>query len=72
MVVEECWRGQEISGWMGFVIKEKLGGLKTRLKEWSQVEYGGFNTKVKDLSELINNLDIKSESLGGWEIPLFF
>lgn len=31
-VVEESWMNQNVSGWMGFVLKEKLNGLKIHLK----------------------------------------
>ena len=27
-VVEGCWREQRVEGWMGYVLKEKLKGLK--------------------------------------------
>jgi hypothetical protein len=29
-VVEEAWREIEVGGWMGFVLKEKLRGLKSK------------------------------------------
>ncbi|MCH91477.1 LINE-1 reverse transcriptase like, partial [Trifolium medium] len=31
-VVEDGWKEQQVSGWMGFVLKEKLRGLKIKLK----------------------------------------
>jgi hypothetical protein len=31
-VVEEAWRNQNVSGWMSFVLKEKLKGLKSSIK----------------------------------------
>jgi hypothetical protein len=27
-VVEDCWRSQEVTGWMAFILKEKLKNLK--------------------------------------------
>jgi len=32
--VEEAWRGQNVSGWMNFVLKEKLKELK--IKDWNK------------------------------------
>ncbi|MCI73772.1 hypothetical protein A2U01_0095036, partial [Trifolium medium] len=31
-LVEDWWMTQNYSGWMGFVLKEKLKGLKAKLK----------------------------------------
>ncbi|MCH90743.1 transposon TX1 putative protein, partial [Trifolium medium] len=63
-VVEECWREQQVSGWMGYVLKEKLRGLKTKLKEWNKVEYGNLENKLMLLVEDINDLDVRSETMG--------
>lgn len=37
-VVEEAWRNQIVSGWMSFVLKEKLKGLKSIIKVWNKEE----------------------------------
>jgi hypothetical protein len=39
-VVEVSWRGQEVTGWMAHVLKEKLKGLKVCFKEWNNNEFG--------------------------------
>ncbi|MCH83902.1 cysteine-rich receptor-like protein kinase, partial [Trifolium medium] len=63
-VVEESWRGMEVSGWMSFVFKEKLRGLKGRLKEWNMVEFGSLESRMKNLVEDIRELDVKGEIMG--------
>jgi hypothetical protein len=45
-VVEEFWRIQTRPGWMGFVLKEKLKGLKLKIKEWSRNVYGAIDSKI--------------------------
>ena len=60
-VVEEKWRGLNVHGWMGFVLKEKLKGLKYRIKEWNKEEYGGMEEKIELLIEEIKGLDEKGE-----------
>ena len=64
-LVEEAWRIKNVSGWMSFVLKEKLKGLKPILKEWSRKEYGGIEERVKLLVEEIKGLDEKGEE-GCW------
>ncbi|MCH86377.1 putative transposon TX1 protein, partial [Trifolium medium] len=63
-VVEECWLGMEVSGWMGFVLSVKLRGLKTRLKEWNKIEYGSMESRLVKLVEDIKDLDVRGESVG--------
>ena len=47
--------------WMGFVLKEKLNGLKTGIKEWYRIEYGEVEEKNRKLVEDIVDLDKKGE-----------
>jgi hypothetical protein len=63
-VVEECWHAQEVSGWMAFVLKEKLNALKIRLKEWHKEEYGRVENRIAKIVEDIEELDIRGESSG--------
>lgn len=48
---EDIWGNQNGSGWMGVVLKNKLKGLKSSLKEWSRGEYGGMDNIIKLLME---------------------
>ncbi|KAK2406714.1 hypothetical protein QL285_042414 [Trifolium repens] len=63
-VVEDCWRGQEVSGWMAFVLKEKLKALKVFLKDWSKVEFGSVDNKIANIVEDIGVLDVRGELSG--------
>ena len=51
----------KISGWMSFVLKEKLKGIKGEIKEWNKVEYGGMEERMEKLVEEINSIDEKGE-----------
>lgn len=50
-----------IKVWMGFVLKEKLNGLKTGIKEWYRIEYREVEEKNRKLVEDIVDLDKKGE-----------
>jgi exonuclease III len=63
-IVEEAWMGQNISGWMSFVLKVKLKGLKLVLKEWSREEYGGIEDRVEKLVEDIKILMKRGRKVG--------
>jgi hypothetical protein len=63
-VVEECWRGNEITGWMAFVLKEKLKALKMRLKEWHSHEFGSLENSINNKVEDIRGLDVRGEVEG--------
>ncbi|MCI11540.1 transposon TX1 putative protein [Trifolium medium] len=63
-VVEDSWRAQEVSGWMAFVLQEKLRGLKFRLKDWSKIEFGSMESRSKKLVEDIQELDLRGETMG--------
>jgi hypothetical protein len=63
-VVEDCWRGQEVEGWMAHVLKEKLRGLKICLKEWHKVEFGSVDTRLEKIVEDIVTLDVAGETTG--------
>ncbi|MCH83420.1 LINE-1 reverse transcriptase like, partial [Trifolium medium] len=63
-MVEDRWRGMEVSGWMSFVLEEKLRGLKGSLKEWNMVEFGSLESRLKKLVEDIRELDVKGEIMG--------
>jgi hypothetical protein len=48
-VVEETWRSQMVTGWVGFVLREKLKSIKSRLKVWSKEEFGGMDDRISSL-----------------------
>ncbi|PNX96151.1 cysteine-rich receptor-like protein kinase, partial [Trifolium pratense] len=63
-VVEEAWGGQVINGWMGFAMKEKLKGLKVKLKAWNKKVYGGLEARIDTLIVDIKDLDLRGELVG--------
>jgi hypothetical protein len=60
-LVEGWWRSQSLSGWMGFILKEKLKGLKGVIKSWNKNVYGAVDNRIRLLVEDINNADVKGE-----------
>jgi hypothetical protein len=60
-VVEQFWRGSNLTGWMAFILKEKLKGLKAHLRIWNNETYGLVDSKIAKLVQDINELDIRSE-----------
>ena len=62
-VVEVEWRKGVVGGWMGFVLKSKLKGLRATLKEWNRCEYGDVDGRLVKLKEDIEGLDKRSEGV---------
>jgi hypothetical protein len=48
---------------MCFVLKEKLKGLKGKIKEWRKVEYGSMEEWVDKLIGEIKDINEKGENL---------
>jgi endonuclease/exonuclease/phosphatase family metal-dependent hydrolase len=63
-LVTNAWTTQECVGWMGYVLKERLKGLKVVIKEWNEVTYRRPAREKQKLIDDIMALDIKSETLG--------
>ncbi|KAK2456934.1 hypothetical protein QL285_004253 [Trifolium repens] len=63
-LVTTTWAAQRIEGWMGFVLKEKLKGLKVAIKEWNGITYRRTEGDKQKLIYEILALDLKSESVG--------
>ncbi|MCH80895.1 LINE-1 reverse transcriptase like, partial [Trifolium medium] len=63
-VVETYWVNNRIEGWMGFVLKEKLKGLKSILRNWNKQEYGGLEARIEELVVEIKDLDSKGGEMG--------
>jgi hypothetical protein len=62
-VVEEFWRSLKVEGWMGYVLKEKLKFLKTRIKDWNRLEFGKMDDSINLIVANIRELDTKGESI---------
>ncbi|MCH79506.1 LINE-1 reverse transcriptase like [Trifolium medium] len=60
-VVEECWGSKKFSGWMGYILKEKLKALKVSIKEWNRVEFGRLEESIGLIIANIKSLDSRGE-----------
>ncbi|MCI40321.1 cysteine-rich receptor-like protein kinase, partial [Trifolium medium] len=58
------WESYLVSGWKGYVLKEKMKRLKGALKKWNKEVYGSIDTKIAALVDDIERLDLKGESEG--------
>ena len=63
-VVEEAWRGLGRQGWLSFVLKEKLKGLKLIIKEWHKGVYGDLEARASKGVEDILALNVRGEEVG--------
>ncbi|MCI04365.1 RNA-directed DNA polymerase (Reverse transcriptase), partial [Trifolium medium] len=63
-MVAKVWEDQSFSGWMGFVLKERLKGLKAAIKGWNLEVFGKPEEKKRELVAEILALDHKSETVG--------
>lgn len=63
-LVINTWHSQHFSGWMGFVLKERLKGIKGVIREWSKEVYGKPVEAKNRLVDQIKVLDLKSEGVG--------
>ncbi|WJX93090.1 hypothetical protein P8452_74658 [Trifolium repens] len=63
-IVESFWTSNNVEGWMGFALKEKLKGQKIILKAWHKEEYGGMEARIVDVVEDIKDLDVRGELVG--------
>ncbi|PNY14484.1 cysteine-rich receptor-like protein kinase, partial [Trifolium pratense] len=63
-LVEKTWREHIVSGWMGFILKERFKGLKVTIKQWNQQVLGDSEEIKRKLILEIMTLDQKSEVTG--------
>ncbi|KAL8474246.1 hypothetical protein ACS0TY_030897 [Phlomoides rotata] len=55
---------EQVEGWGGFVIKEKLKRLKADIKQWNREVFGMMDAKIEARKQEINKLDIIDEVMG--------
>lgn len=55
--MESCWRDFQVTGWKGYILKEKMKMLKERLKWWNKEVFGIIDLKIDKTIEEINALD---------------
>lgn len=46
----------------GFVLKEKLKGIKSKLKVWNKDHFGNLDAKIQEAKDEIHKIDLKGES----------
>ncbi|GAU51943.1 hypothetical protein TSUD_417260, partial [Trifolium subterraneum] len=63
-LVINTWEAQNFSGWMGYILKDRLKGLKIVIKNWNGEVYGKPVERKRSLVEKIKVLDLKSEQVG--------
>ena len=59
--VNEKWKPFEVTGWGGFVLKEKLKLIKVALKEWHLSSTHNLSGKIAYLKERQAAIDVKGE-----------
>lgn len=62
MFVKNKWKSLEVGGWKGFVLKEKLKGIKAKLKMWNKEHFGNLDSQITEAKEELNNIDLKGEA----------
>ncbi|XP_028081929.1 uncharacterized protein LOC114283306 [Camellia sinensis] len=59
--VEKWWTEQQVEGWAGFRLFQKLKGLKITLKQWNCEVFGNVNTKLKQVQDELHMFDLVAE-----------
>lgn len=63
-LVKKAWMEAQVYGWVGFVVKEKLHILKSKLKEWNHEVFGNVDSKIKVAEAELHSLDLEAEGRG--------
>jgi hypothetical protein len=63
--VSKVWEEQNFPGWMGYILKERLKGLKEEIKRWNSEEYGAVDSKINKLRIDIEEVDLRSGGNNG-------
>jgi hypothetical protein len=62
--VLENWHSYQITGWGGFVLREKLKLIKSALKEWHSLHVRNIPGKIVALKNRLSKLDEDGEDGG--------
>jgi len=60
--VWEQWASFNVTGWGGFVLRQKLKMMKSSLKEWHYQHVQNINGKIMEIKNCIVVLDEKGET----------
>lgn len=52
----------DVVGWKGYVLKEKLKGIKNKLKVWNKEHFGNLDAQILGAKEELNSIDLLGES----------
>jgi hypothetical protein len=63
-VVNDVWGSSQVRGCKGYAVKERMKLLKGALKQLNKGVYGHIDVKIEDIILPIDELEIKSESVG--------
>ena len=55
--VTESWTSNQISGWGGYVLKQKIKALKNSLRAWNRDHFGDTFKRFKKIEEELNKLE---------------
>ena len=55
--VTESWTSNQISGWGGYVLKQKIKALKNSLKAWNRDHFGDTFKRFKKIEQELNKLE---------------
>ncbi|KAF1874954.1 hypothetical protein Lal_00007570 [Lupinus albus] len=61
-LVSNSWCEDSCSGRKAFIVKEKLKALKGKIKVWNKVSFGCLDSKLGQLSQAIQELDLIGEN----------
>ncbi|GKV15257.1 hypothetical protein SLEP1_g26053 [Rubroshorea leprosula] len=61
-LIRKAWEQANIQGWAGFQLKEKLKITKEALKKWSKSFVPEIDSRIKEATAQIEQLDLKGES----------
>lgn len=59
--VKKGWSEFQVSGWKGYMLKEKLKGVKNKLKTWNREHCGNLDSKISEAKDELLRLDLKGE-----------
>lgn len=60
--VKNEWRGLEVEGWKGFILKEKIKNIKSKLRVWNKEHFGNLDVQIQESKDEIDKIDLRGES----------
>ncbi|XP_058751345.1 uncharacterized protein LOC131624421 [Vicia villosa] len=66
--VENAWNSIVVRGKAAFVLKEKLKGVREKLRLWNAATYGFLNLEVDEAIKDLNALDFMAANNGGVDV----